>query len=403
MGFLSLLMVASMPVLQFLIIGLLGAFLASSYINILTPTAMKDINKVTYVVFTPALVFASLAKTVTLKDILSWWYMPVNIGIIFLIGGVLGWIAVKILKPAQHLEGLVIANCSAGNLGNLLLIIIPAICDENGSPFGDHQVCHERGLSYTSLSMALGNIFIWTITYGLIQKDRVSLEKMIRSNGGNDSNESQQTQVLKIESGDETFNDQEAEATPDQIVPLLPDNEKKSKIKGILHQLVKELMTPPIISAIAGFITGVIPWLKSLIIGTNAPLKVLQDSIALLGDGLIPCLTLILGGNLTKGLGKGGIKPMVIATIIGVRYIVLPIVGISIVRTAKGLRLLPQDPMFAYVLMIQYTLPPAMSIGTIAQLFDVGREECSVIFLWTYLIAALAITFWSTIFMWILT
>lgn len=41
--------------------------------------------------------------------------------------------------------------------------------------------------------------------------------------------------------------------------------------------------------------------------------------------------------------------------------------------------------------------------GTMAQLFDVGKEECSVIFLWTYLVAALALTVWSTIFMWILS
>lgn len=48
MGFLSLLMVASMPVVQVLLIGLLGAFLATKNINVLTPTALKDINKVLF-------------------------------------------------------------------------------------------------------------------------------------------------------------------------------------------------------------------------------------------------------------------------------------------------------------------------------------------------------------------
>lgn len=40
--------------------------------------------------------------------------MPINIGITFLVGGVLGWIVVKILGPPRHLEGLVIATSSAG-------------------------------------------------------------------------------------------------------------------------------------------------------------------------------------------------------------------------------------------------------------------------------------------------
>ncbi|XP_039115255.1 protein PIN-LIKES 7-like [Dioscorea cayenensis subsp. rotundata] len=397
MGFLSLLIVASMPVLQFLLIGLLGAFLATNYFNILTPSAMRDINKVTYVVFAPALVFASLAKTVTLSEIITWWYMPVNIGLTFLVGGIFGWLAVKILKPKKHLEGLIISNCAAGNLGNLLLIIIPAVCNEKASPFGDQQVCRDNSLSYVAMSMALGNIFIWSVVYGLMQMDGATIERM--RNNENSSNSSQHNEVLKIESK-EAYDDHEA--VLEQKMPLLTDDKNK-KNKGVLNQLLEELTTPPIISAIVGFVVGVIPWLKSLIIGANAPLRVIQDSITLLGDGLVPCITLILGGNLTKGLGKGGMKPLVIIAIIAIRYIVLPIAGIGIVRMANQLGFLPQDPMFAYVLMIQFTLPPAMSIGTMSQLFEVGQEECSVIFLWTYLVAGLAVTIWSTIFMWVLT
>lgn len=82
---------------------------------------------------------------------------------------------------------------------------------------------------------------------------------------------------------------------------------------------------------IIGFAVGAIPWLKSLFIGASAPLRVVQGSIKLLGwllfccirycsntnplyeqkllirwsdccsDGTVPCITLILGGNLTQG------------------------------------------------------------------------------------------------------
>lgn len=40
--------------------------------------------------------------------------MPVNMGLTFLIGGILGWMVVKILKPPPYLEGLIVATCSAG-------------------------------------------------------------------------------------------------------------------------------------------------------------------------------------------------------------------------------------------------------------------------------------------------
>jgi len=72
MGFWSLFLVASTPSIQVLLIGLLGAYLASGYSNILTTSTRKDMNKVVFAVFTPSLMFANLAKSVTLEDIISW-------------------------------------------------------------------------------------------------------------------------------------------------------------------------------------------------------------------------------------------------------------------------------------------------------------------------------------------
>lgn len=37
----------------------------------------------------------------------------------------------------------------------MLLIIIPAVCKESGSPFGDPDVCNDHGVAYASLSMAV--------------------------------------------------------------------------------------------------------------------------------------------------------------------------------------------------------------------------------------------------------
>jgi predicted permease len=118
MGFLSMLLVASMPIVQVLLIGVIGAFLASGYSKVLTASARRDMNKVVFTVFTPSLIFASLAKTVTLADVVSWWFMPVNIAITFLAGSALGWIACKVLKPPQHFRGLIIAFCSSGSVGS---------------------------------------------------------------------------------------------------------------------------------------------------------------------------------------------------------------------------------------------------------------------------------------------
>ncbi|XP_059438404.1 protein PIN-LIKES 7-like [Corylus avellana] len=420
MGFWSLFEVASMPILQVLLISILGAFMATEYLDLLPVDARRSLNKIVFMVFTPSLMFASLAKTVTLQDIISWWFMPVNIGLTFLFGGILGWIVVKILRPKPHLEGLIIATCSSGNLGNLLLIIVPAICNEAGSPFGDRHVCSSVGLSYASFSMALGGFFIWTYTYQLIRTSSMKF-KALEATGevskipNNDLDADGESHLLKGE-------DEEHVAISVTPIKSIEDTENqviiaqesastvekrnvsfKTKLVALFHQILDELLAPPTLAAIVGLIVGAVTWLRNIMVGDGAPLRVIQDSIQLLGDGTIPCITLILGGNLTQGLCSSKVKLSIIIGVVFVRYVLLPVIGIWIVKVAANLGFLPSDPLYHFVLMIQFTLPPAMNIGTMTQLFDVAQEECSVLFLWTYVFAALALTVWSTVFMWILS
>lgn len=48
--------------------------------------------------------------------------MPVNVGLTFLIGGIAGWILVKLLKPNLKVEGLIIAACSSGTIGLQVIV-----------------------------------------------------------------------------------------------------------------------------------------------------------------------------------------------------------------------------------------------------------------------------------------
>ncbi|PNT69745.1 protein PIN-LIKES 7 [Brachypodium distachyon] len=455
MGFVSLLLVASSPVVEVLLIAVLGAYLASGHGHkvLLGASARTDINRVVYAVFTPALMLSSLARTVTLRDAVSWWFMPVNIGIIFLAGGLLGWAAVFLLRPPQHLRGLVVASCSAANFGNLLLIMIPAVCREEGNPFaedGGAGVCTDRGLSYASFSMALGGLYIWTHTYSVMKRSSEIYRKMNHestlasavAHHGHDeaAHDDPKKDSLRQEEEEEednqleepSWNDDEEEGlvsqpSSDSFVVLDHEREQRQallmplvssyhlqhsggnkisvwdKLKHGTHQILEELTAPPTVSAVLGFSVGAVPWLRSAFIGDGAPLRVVQDALKILGDGTIPCITLILGGNLTKGVRKTAVSRWIIAAIIGIRYVALPLIGVAAVKSARELGFLPPDPLYQYVLMLQFALPPAMSIGTMAQLYDVAQEECSVIFLWTYLVAALALTLWSTIFMSILS
>ncbi|XP_047083458.1 protein PIN-LIKES 5-like [Lolium rigidum] len=436
MRFWSLLVVAWMPVLQVLLAGLLGACLASSRFNVLTSDARRSINKIVYIVFVPSLVFSSLAGTVTLKDVISWWFMPVNMSIIFLIGATLGWLAVKALKPGQHLQGLVIACSSAGNWGTIPLMIVPAICNEEDSPFGDASTCKSLGISYVSLSMAvslttasltlskngtfwiqicfmqLGNFFIWTHSYSVMKRsaqlynkgcnDHPTTNNIRKEQNSREDQNGNYAAFLPMLSSTDSCED----ASNNSVSSTLLSNSLSGTLmhyfrraKDLLVEILKEMWSPPSVAALVGFTVGAIDKLKSLVTEEDSPLRVVQDTAQLLGDAAIPCTVLILGGNLTKGRGRTTMKPLVVVSIIVIRFVILPACGIGVVKAASELGFLPRSPLYHYVLLLQSTVPPAMSIGTIAQLFDVGEEECSIVFLWTHLVAALALTLWSTVFM----
>lgn len=404
MGFLDLFVAALMPVLKVLLITGLGLFLALDRIDLLGANARHYMNNLVFYLFGPALVVSQLGETITFQSLNTLWFMPVNILLTFMIGSILAWILIKITKTPPHLQGLVIGCCSAGNLGNLLLIIVPAVCMESNSPFGDSTICSTNGTTYASLSMAVGAIYIWTYVYIImrIYSDK-SAEDTDTYQPISDSESYKALLLSRKNSGS-------SGCSKEDELPLTISGEKLTVMEKIFQSVkkftakinLKMVFAPATIAAICGFITGTVSPIRILMIGDSAPLRVIDSSASLLGEATIPCMTLIVGSNLLRGLRKSGVSVSVIAGIVAVRNIFLPIIGIGIVKAAHHLGMVESDSLYQFILLLQYALPPAMTVGVIAQLFKAGEGECSVIMLWSYALSALSLTLWSTFYMWLL-
>ncbi|CAN6211120.1 unnamed protein product [Urochloa humidicola] len=414
MGLLELFVTACMPVFNMLLVTGVGSFLATDFAGLLSKEARKHLNNIVFYVFNPSLVAIYLAKTITMESLAKLWFMPVNILLAFTFGLFFGWIVLKVTRPPAKLKGLILGCCSAGNLGNIFLIIIPALCKEKGSPFGESDVCQTYGLAYSSLSMAIGAVFLWSIVYNIV---RVA-SNAIMEDGNAPTN---QTKVLISGSGAETVAEQRSSALNDHAnectLPLISTNipptknkvpllERTWKFLSSISETVdlKKLFAPSTIAVIVGFVIGGTPFIRNAIVGDTAPLRVLQESAELIGGGAIPSVTLIMGANLLNGVRGGArVQPSVIAGVIAVRYVMLPLLGTAVAKGAVRLGLIQPDPLYQFILHLQYAVPPAMNIGTIMQLFGVGESECSVIFVWVYALASVAVTVWSAFFMWTLS
>ncbi|KAG2324339.1 hypothetical protein Bca4012_038854 [Brassica carinata] len=389
MNLLHLFITSSKPVVEILLITAVGFYMALDGVNLLGPDARKNLNEIVFYVFNPSLVGSLLADSVTYESLVKMWFMPINVLLTFIIGSFLGWIVILITKPPPHLRGLIVGCCAAGNLGNMPLIIIPAVCKDIEGPFGDPENCHKYGMGYVAFSMAMGAVYLWTYVYNLMR---------VLSNSPNEAQPSIESnydscKVTLISSKEEEEEDNHKVERWDRF---------KRRMVSLLEKVnLSTIFAPTTIAAIIALVIGLITPLRELMIGNVAPLGVLQDSVTLVGDGAIPATTLIIGGNLLKGLRSSGIKISSIVGVLVARYILLPISGVLIVRGAYKLDLITSEPLYQFVLLIQYVVPPATSLGTITQLFGTGESECSVIMLWAYGLASVSLTAWPTFFMWL--
>ncbi|CAJ1942155.1 unnamed protein product [Sphenostylis stenocarpa] len=166
MEFLDLFLVALVPVLETLFITLLGLLIATQRLNLLRTVESRNcLNKLVFYIFCPALIVADLAETITFQRLIETWFMVVNIFLTIVVGSILGWILNKIARTPHHLRGLVNGLCGAGNLGNMPLIIVPAVCEQNSSIFGDSSTCSAYGDAYAAVSAGLSSVFIWTYLF----------------------------------------------------------------------------------------------------------------------------------------------------------------------------------------------------------------------------------------------
>ncbi|KAL9303609.1 hypothetical protein ACSQ67_020872 [Phaseolus vulgaris] len=416
MEFWKLFVVALMPVLKVLLITALGTILAINRFHILGENTRKNLNTLVYFVFDPALVCSSLAETITLRSVVILWFMPVNILLTFVIGSLLGFLLVKLTKKSWKFA----YNYSSKHL-----------CKQSGNPFGDVNVCSKNALAYASLSMALGSVYIWSYAYNLVRlyAPKICNEAKIVENSMENSmsitksdleNPSTCSKGLPVVSVIDDKSQSEDHVKHFEIHRTKCDDGKTEelymitnlrvlraqKVEMIMKQLkrlikkinLKILFTPSTIGAIVGLIIGVVPQFRKLLIGDKAPFHVVEDSIVMVGYACIPSNDFVGWSKSYKslnGFGKG--LPMIVGITV-IRCIVLPRIGVGIVKCVVHLGLIHPDPLYEFVLLLRLAVPPA---STITQLFGVGEGECSVIMLATYSCAAVSVTLWSTFYMWL--
>ncbi|KAI8015647.1 Protein PIN-LIKES 6 [Camellia lanceoleosa] len=384
--------IAVLPIAKVFAICFLGFLLA--FFNILPANGRKLLNGLVFSLLLPCLIFSQLGQAITSEKMIEWWFIPFNVVLATISGSLIGLVVASIVRPPYPLFKFTIIQIGIGNIGNVPLVLIGALCRDKSNPFGESAKCAEDGTAYISFGQWVGAIVLYTYVFDMLAPP---------SEGSFD-----------IEDMNIPIKNPPKESTPEQdplltqeVVPTNSDAPKKGRIKDFLDFLyeklkLKQILQPAIIASILAMVIGCVPFLKRLIFTTDAPLYFFTDSCTILGGAMIPCILLALGGNLVDGPGSSKLGLRTTAAIIFGRLVLVPPTGLGIVMLADKLGFLPPgDKMFRFVLLLQHTMPTSVLSGAVANLRGCGREAAAVLF-WVHIFAVLSMAGWIVLYLHIL-
>lgn len=173
------------------------------------------------------------------------------------------------------------------------------------------------------------------------------------------------------------------------------------KIRIVAEQTpIQHILQPPTIASLLAIIVGLVPQIKACFFGSEAPLLFISNSLEILAGAMVPFVMLILGGMLAEGPNES--STLGLRTTIGIsiaRLLVLPVLGIGIIVAADKLNFLVHgDPMYKFVVLLQYTTPTAILVGAIASLRGYAVREASALLFWEHVFALLSLSLYIFVY-----
>ncbi|XP_010528906.1 PREDICTED: protein PIN-LIKES 2 [Tarenaya hassleriana] len=422
-----------LPLMKLISLTLFGLILAHPKTQIVPRATFRLLSKLVFVLFLPCLIFTELGESITLENFVRWWFIPVNVLISTAIGFLVGYLVVIICHPPPEFNRFTVIMTAFGNTGNLLLAIVSSVCHTKHNPFGPD--CHSRGVSYVSFAQWVAVILVYTAVYHMMEPPMEYYEIV---EDGTEMEEQDLTadvsRPLLVEAEWPGIEETETEhcKTPfiarvfNSISGLsnssLPEFEHSGETGGnsnspmslqclaepsVVRRIrivaeqtpVKHILQPPTIASLLAIIVGLVPQLKAVAFGYDAPLSFLTDSLEIMAAAMVPSVMLVLGGMLSEGPKESTLGLRTTIGIIVARLLVLPLVGIGVVMAADKLNLITgSDRMFKFVLLLQYSTPSAILLGAIASLRGYAVREASALLFWQHVFALFSLTLYIVVY-----
>ncbi|KVH92383.1 protein PIN-LIKES 2-like [Cynara cardunculus var. scolymus] len=427
---------AVVPLLKLLCLTVIGILLAHPRTQLVPKSTFKLLSKLVFALFLPCTIFIHLGESVSLKNLALWWFIPVNVIISTVIGCVLGLLVAVICRPPPEFFRFTVIVTGFGNTGNLILAIVGSICHDSDNSFGPY--CHTNGTAYVSVAQWVSVFLVYTLVYHMMEPPMEYYEVVeedgeieivredLRANDlsrpllheaewpGIEDKETKHCKTPFIARVFANVSDFSQTSIPDpdsledgherprspKSIRCLAEPRMVRKIRIVAEQTpVRHILQPPTIATFLALVIGLVPFLKSIVYGDDAPLSFLTDSLDIVAGAMVPSVMLVLGGMIAEGPNESKLGIRTTIGILVARLLILPTLGIGVVLLADKLNLLIEgDRMFLFVLLLQYTTPSAILFGAISSLRGYAVSEASALLFWQHVFALFSLSMYSIVY-----
>ncbi|XP_022760146.1 protein PIN-LIKES 2-like [Durio zibethinus] len=422
---------AVLPVLKLLSIALIGLLLSHPKIQMIPKPTLKLLSKLVFFLFWPCLIFTHLGPVITVNKFIHWWFIPVNVVISTAIGSILGFLVALICRPPPEFFRLTVIMTAFGNTGNIPLAVVSSVCHNEDNPFGD--TCYD-GIAYASFSQWVSVVLVYTLIYHMmeppmeyyevVEEGTDEIEELPTGNDistpllieaewtGIEDRETERCKTPIVASIFNSISDVSQSDIPDveliqEETPCSPKSyrclaEPKvvRKIRIVVeHTPINQILQPPLVATVLAILLGIIPQVRTIVFGSDAPLDFITDSMAMISEAMVPAVMLVLGGMLWEGPNESRLGIRTTIGIIVARLLILPLAGIGVIYLADKWNFLISDSsLYRFVLLLQYTTPSAILLGAIASLRGYAVREASALLFWQHVFALLSLSLYIFVY-----
>lgn len=384
-------------VMQVVIISFAGFWSARS--GLLPKKAQKAISALNVDLFTPALIFSKLARSLSMAKILEIAIIPLFFGLTTFISFFSGRLISRVLKLDRDETNFVVANSIFGNSNSLpvsltlsLAYTLPNLVWDQ-IPNDNRDKVASRGILYLLIFQQFGQMLRWSWGYN----------KLMRWSGENTQHMPPSQVQAHLESRSSLATSALAqtgassEATSMNYVPSTFSQKIVDNSRGIVNKILSYL-NPPLWSMIASVIVAAIPPLQHELFQDDGFINnTLAEAVTQLGSVSIPLILIVLGSNLYPSeetfRRTHNYKKLIVGSIIGRMILpsmfLLPIIAAAVKYINVSIL---DDPIFLVVGFLLTVSPPAIQLTQITQLNEFFEAEMADILFWGYVVLSLPVS-----------